>query len=175
MQFVHLPVTQETLAQSGLRPWFSCVSRISWFPLLHGYGLNNVVKGLPRIGAVGEQRFVVEPQHAIDFAEDGMPAVLCTPWLIWFLEHAARGAVLPWLEPGESTVGLEIELRHLAPTPVGQTVTCAARIIQVEGGRIMFQLEARDETELIARGVHKLQIIQVEGFARRVSRKAGPR
>ena len=129
------------------------------------------MKSLPRIGAIGEQRFVVEPKHAIDFATGGMPAVLCTPWLIWFLEHAAREAVLPWLEPGESTVGLEIDLRHLAPTPLGHTVTCSARVVHVEGARLTFQLEARDETELIARGVHKLQVIPIEGFARRVARK----
>jgi fluoroacetyl-CoA thioesterase len=132
---------------------------------------NAMMKSFPRIGAVGEQRFVVGPQHAIDFADSGMPAVLCTPWLIWFLEHAARAAVLPWLEPGESTVGLEIEVRHIAPTPLGQAVTCTARVVHVEGRRITFQLEAHDEHELIARGVHKLQVIHVEGFAKRVRGK----
>lgn len=132
------------------------------------------MKSLPRIGAVGEQRFVVEPKHAIDFVGEGMPAVLCTPWLIWFLEHAAREAVLPCLEPGESTVGLEIDIRHVAPTPLGHMVTCSARVIHVDGARLTFQLEARDETELIARGLHKLQVIQVAGFAQRVQRKARP-
>jgi fluoroacetyl-CoA thioesterase len=133
------------------------------------------MKGHPKVGASGEQKFVVEAQHAIDFAHDGMPPVLCTPWLIWFLEHAAREAVLPWLEPGESTVGLEIEVRHLAPTPLGQTVTCTARIIHVEGARITFQVEARDESELIARGVHRLHVIRVAGFAKRVQQKPLPR
>lgn len=130
------------------------------------------MKGHPRVGALGEQQFVVEAKHAIDFAEGGMPPVLCTPWLIWFLEHAAREAVLPWLEPGESTVGLEIEVRHVAPTPLGHTVTCTARVIHVEGARITFQVEARDETELIARGVHRLQVIRVAGFAKRVQQKS---
>jgi fluoroacetyl-CoA thioesterase len=133
------------------------------------------MKGHPKVGAVGEQTFVVEAKHAIDFAEGGMPAVLCTPWLIWFLEHAARVAVLPCLEPGESTVGLEIEVRHLAPTPLGHTVTCTARVIHAEGRRIAFQVEARDETELIARGVHQLQVIRVSGFAQRVQQKIPPR
>ena len=133
------------------------------------------MKSLPRIGAIGEQRFVVEPKHAIDFAIGGMPMVLCTPWLLWFLEHAAREAVLPWLEPDESTVGLDLDVRHLAPTPVGHTVTCSARLIQIEGARLTFQLEARDEMELIARGMHKLQVIHIEGFARRVAGKAMPR
>ncbi len=72
------------------------------------------MKSLPKCGTFGEVRFVVEPRHAIDFAEGGMPAVLSTPWLIWFLEHAAREAVLPLLDPGESTVGTEVEVRHLA-------------------------------------------------------------
>lgn len=62
----------------------------------------------------GEQRFMVEHRYAIYFATDGMPAVLSTPWLIWFLEQAARAAVLPFLEPDESTMGMEIEVRHLA-------------------------------------------------------------
>lgn len=133
------------------------------------------MKSQPKVGSLGEQTFVVEAKHAIDFADGGMPAVLCTPWLIWFLEHAARGAVLPCLEPGESTVGLEIEVRHVAPTPLGHTVTCTARVIHVDGARITFQVEARDETELIARGVHRLQVIRVAGFAQRVQQKTVPR
>jgi fluoroacetyl-CoA thioesterase len=127
--------------------------------------------GRPTVGATGEEKFVVELKHAIDFADGEMPAVLCTPWLVWYLEHAARDAVLPWLEPGESTVGLEIEVRHLAPTPLGHTVTCTARVIQVEGARITFQVEARDELELVARGAHRLQVIRTQGFAKRVQSK----
>ena len=133
------------------------------------------MKGHPKVGASGEQKFVVEAKHAIDFADNGMPAVLCTPWLIWFLEHAAREAVLPWLEPGESTVGLEIEVRHVAPTPLGHTVTCTARVIHVEGARITFQVEAHDESELIARGVHRLHVIHLAGFAKRVQQETLPR
>jgi fluoroacetyl-CoA thioesterase len=63
------------------------------------------MKTPPKFGSTGEQQFVVEAKHAIDFASGGMPALWCTPWLIWFLEHAAREAVLPQLEPGDSTVG----------------------------------------------------------------------
>lgn len=129
------------------------------------------MKVQPKIGTTLEKEFVVEPAHAIDFANNQMPAVLCTPWLIWFLEHTAREAVLPCLEAGESTVGTEIEISHLAPTPVGLTVTCRARIVQVEEGRVSFQLEARDRHEVIAKGFHKLQIIRADRFARRVERK----
>ncbi|MBI4663331.1 MAG: thioesterase [Verrucomicrobia bacterium] len=131
------------------------------------------MKTKPKVGATGETRFVVEAAHAIDFADERMPAVLCTPWLIWFLEHAARDAVLPCLDSGESTVGTNIEITHMAPTPVGATVTCRARIVHVEGAQVSFQVEAHDEHELIAKGFHKLQVVLVDRFATRVCRKRG--
>ena len=130
------------------------------------------MKSLPKVGTLGEARFVVEPRHAIDFAEGGMPAVLCTPWLIWFLEHAARAAVIPLLEQGESTVGTEVQVRHLAPTPVGQAATCQARVIFAERNEVSFQLEAHDEHERIARGSRRLRVIRVDRFAHRVAQKA---
>jgi fluoroacetyl-CoA thioesterase len=130
------------------------------------------MKGTPKIGTTGEERFMVERGHAIDFADSTMPAVLSTPWLIWFLEHAARQAVLPFLAPGESTVGTYVEVRHTAPTPVGQAVTCRARVVRTEGTTVFFQVEAHDDHERIARGLHTLQVIRVDRFAQRVGRKS---
>ena len=129
------------------------------------------MKGNPKVGTTGELRFVVEPKHTIDFADGHIPAVLCTPWLIWFLEHAARAAVLPFLAPGDSTVGTEIQVRHLAPTPVGKTVTCRARVLFADRSEVSFQLEAHDERERIACGSHRRRIIQVDRFAERVAQK----
>lgn len=124
-----------------------------------------------KVGTVGEQRFVVGEQHLIDFAHDGMPAVLCTPWLIWFLEHAARSAVLPFLEPGESTVGVVIHVEHIAATPLGGEVVCRARVIYCDGPVISFQWEAHDQHEQIARGTHKLRVIETARLAKRVQNK----
>lgn len=130
------------------------------------------MKALPRIGTVGELEFLVEQKHVIDFATDGMPAVLSTPILIGLLERTARQALAPFLEPDERSVGAEIELRHFAPTPLGSRVTCTARVIHAEGKEASFQIEARDEQEIIARGVHKRAVVRVENFASRVRRKA---
>jgi fluoroacetyl-CoA thioesterase len=129
------------------------------------------MKQLPRIGAVGEIRFTVESQHAVDFSAEGLPPVLSTPWLIWFLEHAAREVLGPLLEPGESSVGIEVELQHLAPTPLGQTVRCLARVAAVDGPRISFCFEAHDEQELIARGFHRRHIVRADRFTRAVEKK----
>jgi predicted thioesterase len=99
--------------------------------------------------------------------------VLSTPNLIGLLERTARKALEPFLESDERTVGVEIELRHLAPTPLGHQVTCSARVIHVDGTKIGFQIEARDENGLIARGLHKRAVIRVQSFANQVQRRQG--
>jgi len=130
------------------------------------------MKSRPPIGTTHEVKFAVDKEHVIDFATDGMPAVLSTPRLIGQIERTSREALCPFLDPTERSVGIEIDLRHLAPTPQGQTVTCMARVIQTEDSQITFHVEARDEHEIIARGLHKRGIIRVESFARRVARKS---
>jgi fluoroacetyl-CoA thioesterase len=131
------------------------------------------MKSPPKIGTAGELPFVVEQQHCIDFATDGMPAVLSTPQLIGRLERTARQTLQPFLEPDERSVGIEIELRHLAATPLGQQVTCTVRVISVDGTQVGFQIEARDQHELIARGLHKRAVVRMDSFAKRVQRKRG--
>ena len=129
----------------------------------------------PKVGTTGELRFTVEHEHVIDFARDGMPAVLSTPRLIALIERTARETLYPFLESSERTVGMEIDIRHLAPTPLGAKVTCTARVIATEGSSVTFHVEARDEQELVLRGIHKREVIRVESFARRVARKTKAR
>jgi predicted thioesterase len=130
------------------------------------------MKSLPKIGTAGDLQFTVEQKHVIDFATDGMPAVLSTPNLIGLLERTARQTLAPFLDADERSVGIEIELRHFAATPLGQPVTCTARVISAEGKQVGFQIEARDAHELIARGLHKRAVVRMDSFAKRVRHKA---
>ena len=130
------------------------------------------MKSAPKIGTVGETTFVVGPEHCIEFATDGMPAVLSTPNLIGILERTARQAIAPFLDADERSVGVEIDLRHLAPSPLGARVTATARVIGAAGRLVDFQIEARDEHELIVRGVHKRAVVNVNSFTKRVQSKA---
>jgi len=131
------------------------------------------MKSSPRIGEVGELAIPTDMKHAVEFAGDGMPAVVSTPHLVGFLERTARQTIAPHLEADERSVGIEIDIRHLAPTPVGQTIHCTARVIAVDGRKISFQIEARDQHEVIVRGLHKRAIIRTESFTRRVKEKMG--
>ena len=131
------------------------------------------MKSRPKIGEVGELTVATDLKHVVEFAGDGMPAVVSTPSLVGFLERTARQTLAPHLDADERSVGIEIDIRHLAPTPVGQTIHCRAQVIAVEDRKVTFQIEARDAHEIIMRGLHKRAIIRTESFSRRVKEKSG--
>ena len=130
------------------------------------------MKSRPKIGTTGEMKFIVAPEHVIDFATGGMPSVLSTPRLVALIERTARESLYPFLDDNERTVGAEIEIKHMAPTPLGKNVIIITRVIGGDGKLWDFQFEVRDEHEVIARGLHKRAIITVESFARRVAKKS---
>ncbi len=119
----------------------------------------------------GERVVTVGADNRVSFADGRMPAVLATPWLVGYLEHAAREAIASCLEDHERSVGTFIEVEHLAPAPEGFSVACRARVIHAVGPVVTFQVEAHDGVELIARGLHRRRVIDVDRFARRVERK----
>src|SRR5687767_10097285 len=108
------------------------------------------MQGFPRIGSSLESRFRVESAHTIDFAIAGLPKVLATPWLIWFMERAALELVEPHLDPGEITVGTHVDIEHLAPALEGDEVACLAKVIHHDGPVCTFQVEARSGEECLA-------------------------
>ena len=130
------------------------------------------MKSRPKIGETGELHILTDMKHAVEFAGDGMPAVVSTPNIIQFLERTARHVLTPHLDADERSVGVEIDIRHLAPTPIGQTIHCTARVIAVDGVKIQFQIEARDDREVIVRGLHKRAVIRTSSFTRRVLEKS---
>jgi fluoroacetyl-CoA thioesterase len=125
----------------------------------------------PRLGMSAEETIVVGPGNTIVFADDRMPAVLSTPWLVAHLEYAACNAIAPCLSENERSVGTFVEVEHIAATPAGFTVTCRARVIHADGPVVTFQVEAHDGSEIVARGLHRRRVIDVDRFARRVERK----
>lgn len=129
------------------------------------------MKSIPRLGMSAEEHIVVDASNRIRFADQRMPSILSTPWLVAHLEYAAREAIAPCLEAHERSVGTFVEVEHLAPTPEGFAVVCRARVIHVDGAVVTFQVEAHDEVETIARGLHRRRVIDVDRFTRRVDRK----
>jgi predicted thioesterase len=124
-------------------------------------------------GITGEKCLVVEARHAISFMGPDVPGVLASPWMLLWMEHAARECVLPHLDPGHDTVGVGFEFEHVAAAPIGSTVTARAELIGSDGRRLQFKIEARDELEIIGRGEHVRAVVQVARFGERVRKKLG--
>ena len=124
------------------------------------------------IGTKREEKLLVTSEVAIDFLGMEIARVLSTPHLIGHLEMTARNSVKPLLDPGHDTVGTQVNVSHLAATPIGMNVTFRSEVLSVEDRRINFRVEAFDEKEKIAEGVHQRAIVNVAKFATRVAAKA---
>ena len=129
------------------------------------------MKEIP-VGATGAFTLVIQPDHLANrFKDAALPPVLATPVMIMIMENAALNALKPYLETGESAVGTAVEIRHLAPTPAGATVTGAAQVTGVDGRRVSFAVEASDDRETIGTGTHERMIVDLARLARRMDAK----
>lgn len=94
----------------------------------------------------------------------GTLEVFATPAMIAFMENTAMKAVLPYLPDGYDTVGFEVNIRHLKPTPVGERVECKTVLSEVAEKKLVFEVELHDGGGVIGKGSHTRYIINKEKF-----------
>ena len=124
------------------------------------------------LGARHQHKVLVTSDIAIDFMGVAEARVLATPYLIWNVEMTCRDLLKPMLDEGYDSVGTDVSVKHLAATPMGMSATFHAEIVQVEGNRVTFKVEAYDEKEKISSGTHERYVVNVARFATRVAAKA---
>src|SRR5262245_24667705 len=123
-------------------------------------------------GLTGVPELLVTQKHPAPRVGSGRIAVLATPVLINVIEAAALAAVEHLLPSGYQSLGIHLDVRHFAATPVGLRVTATATVVAVEARTISFRVEARDQRELIGDGAHQRVVVNVARFDERVQRKA---
>ena len=134
--------------------------------------MSSAVDRIP-VGARGSFELVVGPDHLANrFKDATLPPVLATPVMIMVMENAALNAIKPFLGAGNSALGTRVDVAHLAATPVGRTVRGEAKVTQVEGRRISFEVAAYEGTECIGDGTHERMVIDLAKFAQRLKTKA---
>jgi predicted thioesterase len=94
--------------------------------------------------------------------------------MVLAMENAALNAVKAYLDPGESAVGTDVNVKHLAATPVGHRVDAEAVVTKAEGRKIEFAVSARDETEEIGRGTHARAVVDIDRLNKRLAAKKRP-
>jgi fluoroacetyl-CoA thioesterase len=102
-----------------------------------------------------------------------MPEVFATAFMVGFMEWACMEALRPYLEEDECTLGTMINVTHQAATPPGMKVTAHVKCIEVDGKRTLWEIEARDDIELIGKGTHERFTVNIEKFSARTAAKTG--
>ncbi len=111
-------------------------------------------------GMVGEKTHVVQETDTARMGGGAtLPPVFSTPRMISLMEQTAHSVVLPYLQEGQTSVGMSVNIRHLGATPVGVEVRFRAELLEVDGRRLRFKVEAWDPVEKIGEGEHERFII----------------
>ena len=111
---------------------------------------------------------LTEPRESTAAVASGALDVFSTPSLVALFESTALQAVDPLLPEGQTTVGIEVSVRHLKATRIGQRVRCAVAVTAVEGRRISFSGEMWDEQGKIGEGTHVRFVVNIEEFIKRL-------
>ena len=122
-------------------------------------------------GIKGQIEFIAEENCSAKSMGSGTLNVLATPKMIAMLEKAAWESVQPYLEKGCGTVGTRMNVTHDAATPLGMKVTCTSELVQIEGRKLTFHVEAFDEKGSIGGGLHERFIVNNEKFQTKTDQK----
>jgi fluoroacetyl-CoA thioesterase len=125
------------------------------------------------VGLTGELTITVEPSTLASAVGSGGIEVFSTPSLIALMENTARSAVEPLLPPDQTTVGVRVDVRHLAATPPGEHVRARAELVEVDGRRLVFHVEAFDSHEKIGEGTHERMVVDPARLLARALAKRG--
>jgi fluoroacetyl-CoA thioesterase len=117
------------------------------------------------------RRILVEKEKTISFmGEEGR--VYATPFLIGDIEYTCRDLILEHADPNEDSVGIEVAVKHLAPTLPGSTVEITATVTSVEGRKVTFDVTARDEIDTVSSGSHARFVVDKAKTFERLKAKA---
>lgn len=120
-------------------------------------------------------KFSIERKVSNDMTARNMGSgtldVFATPAMIALIEETAWRSVAPELENGMATVGTNLNIAHVAPTPVGMTVRCETELAEIDGRRLVFNVKVSDESGEIGKGTHERFIINEEKFQKKADGK----
>ncbi len=120
-----------------------------------------------KVGMSAERTLVVPVEQTVGHLLKGMPMVFATPMMILQMELTSGQAILDALQPGWVTVGTEVDIRHLAATPVGATVRTTSKVVAVERRIIRFEVASFEGERKIGEGRHARGLVNLDQFNKR--------
>lgn len=123
-------------------------------------------------GITNTETVIVNKDNSAKTMGSGTLDVFATPAMVALMEKTAWRSLIPYLEDGQGTVGIHLDITHDAPTPLGMTVTCESKLIKIDGRRLVFEVTATDGRDVIGRGIHERFLIWDEKFQNKANEKA---
>lgn len=120
-------------------------------------------------GIKNEKSIVVTDELTASKVGSGLLPVYATPSMIALMENTCADCVQPYMQEGDGTVGTSVDIKHVSATPVGKTVRCECTLTEVNGKKLVFEVNAYDDKGLIGTGTHKRAIINNEAFMARLA------
>ncbi|MGD0265082.1 MAG: thioesterase family protein [Candidatus Methylomirabilota bacterium] len=124
-----------------------------------------------QVGLTFEKTITVTENHAARHLAGKGIRVFSTPEMVRLMEECALEAVLPYLQPNQDTVGIRVEMRHLAATPMGMKVTARCTLVEIDRRRLVFKAEIHDEMEKVGEGMNERFIVDKEKHEQRIAEK----
>jgi predicted thioesterase len=125
-----------------------------------------------KVGLTGEASTTVRTGNTAAEVVSGAVPMFSTPSMIGLMEHASWNAIASHLAEGETSVGTVVDIKHLAASPIGLEVTARAEVVEVDGRRVRFRVEARDPQDVVGEGWHERFIVDQDRFLTRASQKS---
>ena len=122
-------------------------------------------------GLIGKSEMVVKKEDLVDRLGGVDVDVLSTPRLIQLLEAAAIDAIQEYIPSDQLSLGAQVKIKHLSPTPLGMKVTAHALLKRVDKNRLFFLVDAYDERDRVAEGEHERILVSKEPFLQKVEKK----
>lgn len=124
-----------------------------------------------KVGITGETKDVVNESNIAKTLRSGELKVYATPAMVALMEEAAYKSIQDELEEGKGSVGILMNIKHLASTPIGMEVIAKSELIEIDRKRMVFKVEAFDERGKIGEGIHERFIIDNEQFQNKTDNK----
>ena len=122
-------------------------------------------------GTATERRLIVDRERTISFLGEDL-RIYATPRLVDDIEQTCLDYLLTFLDEGENTVGAAVDIRHVGATLLGMSVSIVATVTRIEGRSVTFNVEVRDDVELVATAAHTRVVVNVAKLRSRVQAKA---
>ena len=127
--------------------------------------------GLRHVQSLLVDQSLTVPAVSKAFAFEDMPPVFATAYMVAFVEATCIEALAPYLEADEGTVGTQINMSHVAATPIGMSVTARVELVTMERRQLLFRVVCRDAKDMIGEGLHERFIINRPAFMARTESK----